>query len=588
MKFWFCACAVMFALLASAQVKLDLKKDFKAKGDGKTDDTNAFLLAANRINDIKQGVTLFIPAGKYLVHPQKPSPAEIEAPFLPIDLLYLKGCSNITIAGEKGTLIRYNNGLYFGAFRRKGKGFEKTTRTTDWKYRVAIGHGFNLENCKNIVIRTVEIDGNNSSFNLGGEFGDVGMQIDNDGIFVKDCSNVSISDSYFHHFGRDGILVINKTPQDFKTPSQNITVTNCRFEYNGRQGFSWAGGVGFYAVNCSFSHTGKTKFASPPGAGVDLEPNAGYIARNGVFVNCRFNNNNGVAVLADEGGFNVSEIQFKNCSMSGETSAAIWVKSPGFTFTDCKINGTFYYGCAGRNREEGTKFIRCFFTDINSKNNYIVESNGSKYLLFDRCTFKATANGMMYISANAALPEERAIIKDCRFISFYKKTAKANAFSTGVTYTGTTSFIDSGTAVTGINIENSWFMGNKDNKSSIAIGSRFGLGSYDHVMIGTDKNEIKVTVEKNGLLSMSTNSKLSIGENGKLILKKGGTLWLGPGSELIIKGKIIVEAGAYLCIHSEAKLSESSKKNIKLEGTANFTDNPQMKYGLGGCITISK
>jgi hypothetical protein len=589
MKFWFGIFFLLLTRVVSAQVKFDLKKDFKAKGDGKSDDTHAFLDAAKRINGLKRGVTLLIPAGQYLVQPQIPSSPEVVAPFIALDLVYLKDCKDITILGEKGATIRYKNGLYYGAFRRNERGFEKLPfRTADWKYRVAIGHGFNLENCKNITIRTIEIDGNNRSFILGGEFGDVGRQIDNDGVFIRDCSDISLSSLYFHHFGRDGLLVLNKTPLGFNTPSQNIKISNCRFEYNGRQGFSWGGGSGFMADSCSFSYTGKSVLSSSPGAGVDFEPNAGYIVKDGKFNNCKFVSNRGVAVISDEGGFNVANVQLNDCTISGETSAAVWIKSPGFVFTRCKINGTFYYGCVARNESEGTKFIQCIFTDLNSNANYLVESNGSKYLFFDGCTFRAGVNGLFYISANASKIEERAVMRNCRFVAQYKKIAKANAFSTGVIYTGKTSFIDSALVTTGINVENSWFLGSKEQKTSITIGGHFGLGSYDKVVIGDNKNEVQVNVENNGLLSMSTNSHLIIGEKGQVLLKKGGTLWLGPGSELIIKGKIIAEEGAYLCIHQGAILSNKSRENIVLEGGVNFSDNPKMKYGLAGCITISK
>ncbi|MBO9682926.1 MAG: right-handed parallel beta-helix repeat-containing protein, partial [Flavisolibacter sp.] len=448
MKFWFNSITITLFLLFSftslAQINLDLKKDFRAKGDGKTDDTQAFLNAARKINELKTSVVLRIPKGNYIVHPQKPSSPESETPFLPVDVLYLKDCRNVSIVGEKGTVIRYAPPLYFGGFQKNKKGVQKLSkRTTDWKFRVAIGHGFNLESCSNVNISSIEIDGNNPSFILGGEFGDVGMQIDNDGAFIKDCNNISLSNLYLHHFGRDGILILNRTPQNFGTASQHISLTNCRFEYNGRQGFSWGGGVGLVATNCSFNYTGKSKFSSPPGAGVDFEPNAGYIVKDGVFNNCNFKNNSGVAVLADQGGFNVSNIRFKNCLIWGEPSAAIWVKSPAFSFEDCRINGCFYFGCAARTIDEGTKFTGCIFTDANSKNNYLVESNGSKYLLFDGCTFRASANGLLYIAANAAKTEERAVIKDCKFINLYTVPSKAGAFTTNTDFTGKTIFLDS-------------------------------------------------------------------------------------------------------------------------------------------------
>lgn len=577
-----------FPLTLFSQTFLNVKKDFGAKGDGRTDDTNAFLAAASKINALQKNVQLFIPKGNYLVKPQKLGTQQNPG-YDPVSVLSLYNCSRIVIKGEKGTKITFAPSLYYGSFKHNGKQLEKLgTTTTDYKYRVAIGHGIELQHCSNVTIQSVEIDGNNRNFILGGQFGDVGIQIDNDGIFIKDGSQISLTHLNLHHFGRDGILIINETPNGFSTPSQNIVLSNCRFEYNGRQGFSWAGGVGVKANNCSFSYTGNSKVVSPPGAGVDFEPNGGYIVKNGEFTNCVFKFNSGVAVLADQGGFNVSDVQFKNCIIWGEQSAAIWVKSPLFSFTDCNINGCFYFGCAARTSNEGTQFIRCNFTDTNSKNNYLVESNGSKYLLFDQCSFRATSNGLMFIAAGAAKPEERAVIKNCRMVSYYKTRYKALAFTTGVDFTGKTIFADSGKINIGWNIEKSRFMATRGVGADISIESKYLLASYDTVTIGDVTKESKVTILPNGLLSINNNAKLAIGEEGTLVIKKGGALWIAPGAELVVKGKIIAEEGAYLCINRDAKISKQSIGNIQLNGKINFSDNPDMKYGLGGCIIVGK
>ena len=76
MKFWFSVLYIFVSFIGFSQVKLDLKKDFKAKGDGKADDTKAFLMAAEKINGLRTRVALFIPAGTYIVHPQKTAPPE--------------------------------------------------------------------------------------------------------------------------------------------------------------------------------------------------------------------------------------------------------------------------------------------------------------------------------------------------------------------------------------------------------------------------------------------------------------------------------------------------------------------------------
>ena len=587
MKLLFSCIFLFLVFLLPAQNSINLKQDFGAKGDGKTDDTKAFQKAFAQINSLKKNVIVIIPAGHYILYPQIPTALNNPTAYVPLNVMSLINCTNITVKGEKGTKISFAPNLYYGAFKRRGKEIEKFGPvTTLWQYRVAIGHGFYIENSSGINIQQIEMDGNNRNFILGSQFGDVGMQIDNDGLFIQDGSNITLTNLNMHHFGRDGLQVINKTPKSFATPSQKINITNCQFEYNGRQGFSWTGGVGVTAVDCSFSYTGKTKFSSPPGAGVDFEPNGGYIVKEGLFINCRFKNNAGVAVLADEGGFNARDVKFINCELVGETAPALWVKSPVFSFTNCLILGTFYFGCAANTEEEGTKFFRCHFSDeysSKSATNYLIESNGARYLLFDGCRFTATTKGMLYIAADARVNEERALIKNCRFVSKFKKLARAGAFTTGVDYVGNTVFIDSAAAKSGWNIENSRFVSSKKAKTLIEVKSNYSLGTYDKVILGDDLGDVQVSIWKSAILSMNTNAMLNINKDAKLTVKKGGSLWIAPGAELVVKGKIVAEEGAYICIHHEAKVSVASLKNIQLKGVVNFSDNPTQNYGLSGC-----
>jgi hypothetical protein len=577
-----------------SQTIIDVKRDFGAVGNGKADDTKAFLQAVERVNRIKNNVVLIIPKGTYRVRPQKTDDNINAAAYSAVHILSFSSCSNITVKGEKGTKIQFSGPLYYGAFRRGSRGPEKLgNKTTDYRYRVAVGHGILLENCSGVTIQQLEIDGNNKSFILGNEFGDVGIQIDNDGAFVKDCSRVNFFDLKLHHFGRDGILVINKTPQGFTTLSQDIILSNCQFEYNGRQGLSWAGGVGLTATNCSFSNTGKSKVGSPPGAGIDFEPNAGYIVKEGLFVNCVVTSNAGVAVIADVAGFDVRNIKFVNSTLSGQTSHALWVKSPAFTFVNCAINGGFLFGCPATTPEEGTRFIGCTFDDrlsAGAPSNFLVESNGSRFLFFDNCVFRASAKGFFYVAADASVPAQRAVFKDCRFIvvnsPLLKKRSNRGSLSTGADFTGHTVTIDSSGMREGWNIASSRFIGTKGAKNMFEITHNFLLASFEEVVLGDGRENVQMTVAQNGALLINHSAKLTINKKGTLLLKKGGTLWVAPGAQLIIEGELVAEAGAFLCINNQAVFPEAAKRNVKIAGKANFTDNTTLKLGLSGCITI--
>ena len=105
-------------LRAQAQPTLhkDLKKDFGAVGDGRTNDQAAFQRAADFFNDRAKTpagagrAVLHLPAGTYLVG--QPGPATVP------DLLALRNCRNISIVGADSatTEIRYADGIYYGTF----------------------------------------------------------------------------------------------------------------------------------------------------------------------------------------------------------------------------------------------------------------------------------------------------------------------------------------------------------------------------------------------------------------------------------------------------------------------------------------
>jgi Pectate lyase superfamily protein len=110
---------------AAQQVTKDIKKDFGAKGDGKTNDHEAFRRAAKYIMARKGNVKLLIPNGTYIVGKKLDKPMRIKNNFwydenfdIPdsIDLVRLKNCSNISFIGGSKTILKVQNGVKFGSF----------------------------------------------------------------------------------------------------------------------------------------------------------------------------------------------------------------------------------------------------------------------------------------------------------------------------------------------------------------------------------------------------------------------------------------------------------------------------------------
>lgn len=573
----------LFTFSINAQLVVNVKK----YGAGTSnDDTRAFMEAVNAINQRGGNATLYIPSGKYTLNPQKRG-TDGEPPYVALDILRFKNCKNITIKGEKGTIINFRDNLYYGAFKNRRDRMEPLgTKTVDYAYRVAIGHGMYFENCSEITVSDIEINGNNKNFRTGSEFGDVGFQIDNDGIFVKDSRNIKFSNLFLHHFGRDGMLIINQTPQGFNTPSQNISLSGCRFEYNGRQGFSWVGGSGLTATNCTFSYTGQGKFSSPPSAGLDLEPNWGYIVYNGKFVNCTFSHNAGVSLITDQGGPNSRKMVFENCKIFGNYNHALWIKGAEFSFKKCKIQGTFLFGYAAEKESEGTKFIECSFEEMPSRPvKYLIECNGAQYMRFEKCTFTVTQSQMVYV-AGGGDDNKRTAFNDCTFIGNYPSGGGGGMFSTGAIFGGNTTFKLNNASAIGWNMESTYF-GKLDRRpSNITVSGILHLGTYDKVIIGVNKSPVYFNLGNKGLMLINNNGSLTINEGSTLVLEKGGTLWVAPTAKLVVRGKIIAKEGSYLCIHTSAQVDAQSLKNISVTPSTNFKDNPAAGAGLSGCRTF--
>lgn len=197
-------------------------------------------------------------------------------------------------------------------------------------------------------------------------------------------------------------------------------ILNTACEYNTRQGLTWVGGNHLLVKNSKFNHTGKGKFSSPPGAGVNFEAESGPI-RNGLFINCEFINNTGAGFLADSGDIGFSS--FIDCTFWGTTVYSIWVTKPGFTFTGCTIYGAIVHGYQSPDDRQATKFIRCTFEDkpyngVPPYGGYMIETSLAKRMSFIDCIIISNTRRLAYVNLpwKSYKPEEYYKFKNCRFI----------------------------------------------------------------------------------------------------------------------------------------------------------------------------
>ncbi|MEP6595779.1 MAG: right-handed parallel beta-helix repeat-containing protein, partial [Ginsengibacter sp.] len=198
----------------------------------------------------------------------------------------------------------------------------------------------------------------------------------------------------------------------------SITILNSSFQYNSRQGLSWAGGNSLLVKNCKFNQTGRGSFSSAPSAGVDIEAEVGPI-RNGIFINSEFINNVGLGLVANSG--DIGDCSFTNCTFWGTTTWSIWVTKPGFTFTSCNIYGSFIHGYDSPDEKNATKFFACTFEDKpylgkEPYGNYLIESNYKKGVSFTDCTFIANKKRLCWVMASTKKPEEKYQFINSKFI----------------------------------------------------------------------------------------------------------------------------------------------------------------------------
>lgn len=415
----------MFSILANAQsvVTRDIRS-FGARGDGKTNDQNAFEKAAEFFNKRGGNGKLVISKGVYVVGKQTFTSVADKPLYEATDVLHFTNIANFVLEGKQGAVLKYRNDLRFGAF-------DPNTRRphhapgyfVNIKFAAMLGHCIFFDNCKNVSITGLELNGNSQNLILGGRYGDVGWQLPHYGIFIQNSKNVNVNQVKVHHFALDGICVANK----LTTTPDKIRILNSSFEYNSRQGLSWIGGNGLKVKNCKFNHTGQGKFYSAPSAGLDIEAESGPI-RNGKFENCEFVDNKGCSMVADSG--DSGDCSFNNCTFWGLENWSVWTTKPGFSFTNCNIYGSIVHGYDSPNDKDATKYVNCHFEDksYNGKSAFgafLIEINNRKRLLFDNCTFLAHTKKLCWIIEERAMSDaERATIRNSKFIMANNKFAR--------------------------------------------------------------------------------------------------------------------------------------------------------------------
>lgn len=366
-----------------------IKADFGAKGDGVTDDTEAFVKASlyvNALNSASHRIKLVIDAGTYVVGKQLDSteswtvtdtisstsitftnPNRVKKG---INIFHITGAQNVTVTGINKPKIVMKSGLYFGGFDKNlTPKFISSLSPPSGYHSADVGNLFQLQNCNCTEVSNLELDGSEDELaQLGGVYGghsSDGYQLAYDGVFIGNSKNVSIDNVYAHNFGRDGID-IGALPYYSHSP-QDVFLRDVVSENNGRQGISWTAGDTLRALDCSFSYTGRCGNVtnSNPKAGIDIEPEGGR-CNHGYFKNCKSVDNSGLSLISDYTyeGWKVAQIEFDNCLFWGTTAKTLWPKQMRKTsFKNCSIYGTMVH-VSGSEQNDIMLFENCYISDM--------------------------------------------------------------------------------------------------------------------------------------------------------------------------------------------------------------------------------
>jgi hypothetical protein len=403
------AAAVSRRLAAAAQPVLR-PEDFGAQGDGVHNDSDALTALSRTIERAGGGTIALASKRTYIVGQQRTGG---ERAFIPQPLLAFSGLTRpLTILGN-GARIRAAHGLRFGSFdRHSGRPVNRPLPNLDesllsspyWGMIFVRGARAPVE------IRDLELDGNTSGLSVGGQYGDTGWQVPGSGLYFSDNAAEELVENVFSHDHPLDGATISGDPN--RTARSRFVRLVCRS--NARQGLSLVGGRAYDFEDCEFSHTGRGRIASSPGAGVDIEAED-KIVRDLRFVRCRFVDNIGAGMIADSG--DSADARFSDCMFVGTTSWSAWPNKPGFSFLRCTFAGSCVHPYASRDAAKAAEFVECRFTDDPSLSpggklyfgggpgGAVVNADPSDNVRFVRCRFELRHGGVLPWSWHANYQE---------------------------------------------------------------------------------------------------------------------------------------------------------------------------------------
>lgn len=416
---------VSFSMIDGAYINV---QDYGASPSNTATQNDAAFNAASAVVVAAGGGTLFVPPGEYQVCHQTFGTGT--AAYAQTNAIIITGCTKPVLISGYGVKLKMPNGQHWGSFNPTTGAAYYPPSLPFWNGLYAGNPGYFMQvgdNPGGVTIEGFELDGNCANYIVGGEYGDIGYQVNADGIYAYDNGFLNIKDVYVHSCGRDGIDLFDSTAATENSAVRPVYIENVISEYNCRQGLSHQGGLQLTIINSKFSNTGRTTslvpgtvitfggvviptMASSPAAGIDIEPVSSVISRNITILNCNCTNNYGVGLAADNG--NIAYLSVQDCMLRGDTNFPISINA-----AYARVSNTALYGQVKQVRastpdpREATIFENCQFADLPAwatVSGYLVELGSKPDAQFVNCRFSAAYMALADI--------KDGIIVDCVFL----------------------------------------------------------------------------------------------------------------------------------------------------------------------------
>lgn len=277
---------------------------FGAKGDGVTDDYQAWRTLAEQVSRAGGGRVVCAPRRRYLLNRYRITEGRRRNT---VDNIVFRDCHGLSI-DLNGSLVAVR-----GGFRR--------TKPANSSHAP-----------ENTVVPFMFLGGSDITLRNGELYGAVD-RITKDDVLEGQCMGVAayaadrlvLEDLDIHHFAADGVYLATDQFASNRIPCRSVTLRRVTCRNNARQGLSNTGATGLVCFDCRFNESGRTGAYGhhAPGAGADIEPNGPMTAASdGEFLRCEFRDNIGSPFISAMPGL-VSKVVLRDCRGSSGQRAVL-------------------------------------------------------------------------------------------------------------------------------------------------------------------------------------------------------------------------------------------------------------------------